>query len=70
MHIQSVFLRRLISAAVMKALKKNGVKADILLNDLRVNYTDKSNRVRVHLDIDAEMSENELIGILQKAGVL
>lgn len=70
MHIQSGFLRRLVSAAVGKAIKKQGIDAFVQLNDLRVNYRDKTKKVRVHLDIDAEMTQEALIDILSKAGVL
>lgn len=69
MHIQSGFLRRLVSAAVGKAIKKQGIDAAIQLNDLRMDYTDKNRKVRVHLDIDAEMTQEALIDILSKAGV-
>ena len=70
MHIQSGFLRRLISAAVGKAIQKAGCKANVLLNDLRVTHTDKNKNVRVHLDIDTEMSEAELVNLLEKAGIV
>lgn len=70
MHIQSEFLRRLVSTAVGKAIKKQGIDAAVQLNDLRVNYTDKTKTVRVHLDIDAEMTRDELTILLCKAGLL
>ena len=70
MHIQSGFLRRLVSAAVGKAIRKQGLDAAVQLNDLRMNYTDKNRKVRVHLDIDAEMTQEALIDILSKTGVL
>ena len=70
MHIQSGFLRRLISAAVGKAIKKQGIDAAVQLNDLRMDCTDKTKKVRVHLDIDAEMTQEALIDILIKAGVV
>lgn len=70
MHIQSGFLRRLVSIAVDKAIQKQGLDAAVQLNDLRMNYTDKNRKVRVHLDIDAEMTQEALIDILSKAGVL
>lgn len=70
MHIQSGFLRRLVSIAVDKAIRKQGIDALVQLNDLRVNYTDKTKKVMVHLDIDAEMTQEALIDILSKAGVL
>ena len=70
MHIQSGFLRRLVSAAVGKAIKKQGIDAAVQLNDLRVNYADKNRLVKVHMDIDAEMTQEALIDILDKAGVI
>ena len=70
MHIQSGFLCRLISTAVGKAIRKQGIDALVQLNDLRVDYTDKTKMVKVHLDIDAEMTQEALIDILSKAGVL
>ena len=70
MHIQSGFLCRVISAAIGKAIKKQEINAAIQLNDLRVNYADKNRTVRVHLDIDAEMTQEALIDILSKAGIL
>ena len=70
MHIQSGFLRRLVSAAVGKAIKKQGIDATVQLNDLRMDYTDKNRKVRVHLDIDAEMTQEALIDILDKAGII
>lgn len=70
MHIQSKFARRLISFAARKALEKAGVKADIWLNDLCMTHSDEGGKVRVHLDMHAEMSEDDLCDILKKAGVL
>ncbi len=70
MHIQSGFLRRLVSAAVGKAIQKQGLDAAVQLNDLRMNYADKSRTVRVHLDIDAEIHQSDLVEILYRAGVL
>ena len=70
MHIQSGFLRRLVSAAIGKAIRKQGIDAAVQLNDLRMDCTDKTKKVRVHLDIDAETTQEALIDILIKAGVV
>ena len=69
MHIQSKFVRQLITVAARKALKKAGCKADIYLYELHLHHKDDG-RVTVHLDMTAEMSESDLIDILEKAGVL
>ena len=70
MHIQSGFLCRLISAAIGKAIKKQKINAAVQLNDLRVNYADKNRLVKVHLDIDAEMTQEALIDILSRANLI
>ena len=70
MHIQSLFLRRVVSAAIGKAIQKAGCKANVLLNDMRVTHEDKNKNIRVYLDIDAEISEAELVNLLEKAGIV
>ena len=70
MHIQSLFLRRVVSAAIGKAIQKAGCKANVLLNDMRVTHADKNKNVRVYSDIDAEISEAELVNLLEKAGIV
>lgn len=70
MRIQSMFLRRIISMAVGQAIKKQGLKHTYVnLNDLRVSHKD-NDWVKVHLDIDAEIQQSDLIEILYRAGVL
>ena len=70
MHIQSTFMRHIISMAVGKTIKKQGLKHTYVnLNDLRVSHKD-DDWVKVHLDIDAEIHQSDLIEILYRAGVL
>lgn len=70
MHIQSTFLRHIISMAVGQAIKKQGLKHTYVnLNDLRVSHKD-NDLVKVHLDIDAEIHQSDLIDILKKAGII
>nr|DAG43874.1 MAG TPA: hypothetical protein [Caudoviricetes sp.] len=70
MHIRSTFLRHIISMAVGQAIKKQGLKYTYVnLNDLRVSHKD-NDLVKVHLDIDAEIHQSDLIKILYRAGVL
>ena len=70
MHIQSTFLRHIISMAVGQAIKKQGLKHTYVnLNDLRVSHKD-NDLVKVHLDIDAEIHQSDLIDILKKAGIV
>ena len=69
MHIQSGFLRRLVSVAVGKAIQKQGLDAAVQLNDLRVSHGNYD-RIKVHLDIDAEIDQGDLIDILDRIGAL
>lgn len=71
MHIQSAFLRSMISRAIKKAAQKQGYQsADVKLNDIFAGYSENEKKVHVHLDIDAELSKQDLTDILKKAGVL
>ena len=71
MHIQSAFLRNVIAQAAVKAIRKQGYKsADLDLNDIFVGYSENEKYVRVHLDIDAVLSKEDLMAILKQAGVL
>lgn len=70
MHIQSTFLRHVISMAVGRLIKKQGLEHTYVnLNDLRVSHKD-NDWVKVHLDIDAEIHQSDLLEILYRAGVL
>lgn len=70
MHIQSVFFRGLIGKALEKILKQQGYAAKIMPNDIRVSFSNKDRKARVHLDIDAEINEKDLLDILNKAGLI
>lgn len=70
MHIQTVFLRGMISQAINKMLKKNGYSVQLELNDLRASCSNNDRKVRVHLDIDAELDDKELLDILRRTGVI
>lgn len=70
MHIQSLFLRHIISMAIGQLIKKQGLgHTYVKLNDLRLSHKD-GDWVKVHLDIDAEIHQSDLIEILYRAGVL
>lgn len=71
MHIQSAFLRNVIAQAAVKAIRKQGYKsADLDLNDIFVGYSENEKYVRVHLDIDAVLSKEDLMAILRQTGIL
>ena len=71
MHVQSAFLRRVIAQAINKAAQKQGCRsAEVKLNDIFAGYSEEEKKIHVHLDIDAEMSKEDLMMILKKAEVL
>lgn len=70
MHIQTPFLRNIISMAVGQIIKKKGFERTYVeLNDLRVSHVNHD-RIKVHLDIDAEIDQGDLMDILYGIGVL
>lgn len=71
MHIQSAFLRSVIAQAVSKTARKQGYKStEVKLNDIFAGYSETEKKVHLHLDIDAELSKEDLMALLKQAGVL
>lgn len=68
MLIRSSFLRNLISKVINKALKKQFPGVIVRLNDAQASYS--NDLVKVHLELDAEVTKDQLMDILQKADVL
>lgn len=70
MHIQTPFLRNIISMAIGQFIKKKGFERTYVeLNDLRVSHVNHD-QIKVHLDIDAEIDQGDLMNILYGIGVL
>lgn len=70
MHIQTPFLRNIISLTIGQLIKKKGFERTYVeLNDLRVSHVNYD-RIKVHLDIDAEIDQGDLMNILYGIGVL
>lgn len=70
MLIRSSFMRRIISQIINKALKKQAPGAEVELKEVQVNWVDKEQKLRVHLELDVEVTKAQLNDILKKAGVL
>ena len=68
MNIGTNFMKGIVSKVINKVLKKKlGYDVGIKLNDFNVKVTDK--KAHVHLNIDAEMSQEELNKILKTMGL-
>ena len=53
MLIRSSFMRRIISQIINKALKKQAPGVEVELKEAQVNWVDKEQKLRVHLELDA-----------------
>ena len=69
MFIQSSFMRRIISSAINKMIAKRKYGIKVNLEAIRVKWSDKEQKVTVHLELDAEMPKADLVDILKKAGI-
>lgn len=68
MKIESKFLTGIVSRFVRKAVRdKLGYNVDIQLNGLRTTVID--GKTHVHLDLDAELSKEELNKLLKSIGL-
>ena len=62
------FTRGLMSKLVRKMIrKKTGYDMDIVLNKMNVTVND--GKTHVHLDLDAELSKEELVRFLKSFGL-
>ncbi len=68
MKIQSKFMTGLVSKLVSRAIRRKlSCDADIQLNELRTTVID--GKTHVHLDLDAELTKEELTKLLQSIGI-
>lgn len=49
------------------AKQKYGITVN--LDDIRAEWSDKEQKVKIHLELDAEMPKADLMDILKKAGI-
>lgn len=68
MKIVSKFTRGIISKILKTVIqKKTGYDMDIQLNEVATTISD--GRTHIHLDVDAELSKEELVKILKSIGL-
>ena len=70
MLIRSSFLRRIISQVINKILKKQLPGTEVQLGEVQVNWSEKEQKLKIHLVVDAEMTKAQLMDILKKADVI
>lgn len=68
MKIGTMFMKNMVSKVINKVLKKKlGYDVCVQLNDFNAKITD--GKAHVHLNIDAEMDQEDLAKILKTIGL-
>ena len=68
MNIVSKFTTVMISKIAKKVLqKKLGYDIDVQLNEIKASIAD--GKTHIHMDVDAELSKEELLKILKNIGL-
>lgn len=68
LKLSTKFMKGIVANLISKALmKKLGYNIDILLNEIDVKA--ENGKVRVHVDVDAELENSEFVKILKSIGM-
>lgn len=70
MLIRSGFMRRIISQVINKMLKKQLPGTEVQLGEVQANWNEKEQKMKVHLELDAEVTKAQLVDILKKNHVI
>ena len=70
MLIRSSFMRRIISSVINKMISKQKYGITVNVDDIQAKWSDKEQKVKVHLELDAEIPKADLMDILKNAGML
>ena len=70
MLIRSSFLRCIISQVINKMLKKQLPGTEVQLGEVQANWSEKEQKLKVHLELDGEVTKAQLLELLKKADVL
>lgn len=70
MLIRSSFMRRIISSVINKMIAKQKYGITVSVDDIQAKWSDKEQKVKVHLELDAEIPKADLMDILKNAGLL
>lgn len=70
MLIRSSFMRRIISSVINKMIAKQKYGITVNVDDIQAKWSDKEQKVKVHLELDAEIPKADLMDILKNAGML
>lgn len=69
LNLSTRIMRTIVTKILAKAIyKKTGYDVNIQINELKADACD--GKVRVHIDVDAEMNGEDLMDILKSRGLL
>lgn len=67
--LNTKFMRSIITKLLGKAIyKKTGYQVDVQVNEVKAETRD--GKIKVHMDVDAEMSSEDLMKALKSGGIL
>lgn len=67
--ISTKFMRNIVTKILAKAIyKKTGYRVDVQINAIEAETYD--GKVRIHMDVDAEMNGEDLMNALKTGGLL
>ena len=70
MLIRSSFLRCIISQVINKTLKKQLPGTEVQLGEVQASWSEKEQKLKIHLVVDAGMTKAQLMDLLKKADVI
>ena len=67
--LNTKFMRSIITKILAKTIyKKTGYQVDVQINEVKAEA--KDGRIKVHMDVNAEMSSEDLMKALKTGGIL
>ena len=68
LKLSTKFMKGIVANLISKALfKKLGYRIDILLNEIEIR--NDGDKIRIHINADAELEKNEFVGLLKSIGM-
>lgn len=68
--IHTGFMRGIVNKVINKMLAKQNLGVHVDVGNASVSWSEKNQKATIHLDVNAELSKEDIIDILGKAGVL
>lgn len=67
--LSTKFMRSIVTKIIAKAIfKKTGYDVNVQLNELKVETID--GKVRIHMDVDADVNKEDFVAIVKSSGLI